>query len=121
MQFCRMLKSIEFSHEKCSLGGPKWSQNGAYVVLKRQDGIMIVYETRHDAKLRTEKSVLSKTGVKREQRGCKEGAKREQKGVWGVACWGPVGGGEGLCFARPCLRRILKDLGGIWIKFLESV
>ena len=44
------------------------------IVLKRQvgdievqDGIMIVYmyETRHDAKLRTEKSVLSKEEVKR--------------------------------------------------------
>ena len=42
------------------------------VVLKRQvgnieaqDGIMIVYETRHDAKLRTEKSVLSVKGVKK--------------------------------------------------------
>ena len=34
--------------------------------IETQDGIMIVYETRHDAKLRTEKSVLSKEGAKRE-------------------------------------------------------
>ena len=30
MQFCRMLKSIEVSPEKSSLGGPRWSQNEAY-------------------------------------------------------------------------------------------
>ena len=53
------------------------------VVLKRQvgnieaqDGIMIAYDARHHAKLRTEKSVLSKEGAKGEQKGCKEGAKR---------------------------------------------
>ena len=78
------------------------------VVLKRQvgnieaqDGIMIMYEARHDAKLRTEKSVLSKKGVKREQRGSKKGAKREQKGVGAGACCSPVGGKGGLCYARP--------------------
>ena len=63
MQFCRMLKWE-------SLHGVRMRH---MVALKRQVGnieaqnrMMRVYEARHDAKLRTEKSVLSVEGVKRE-------------------------------------------------------
>ena len=65
MQFCRMLKSIEDSLLKNGvwegLDGVRIRQVGN---IEAQDGIMIVYENRYDAKLRTEKSVLSKEYTK---------------------------------------------------------
>ena len=90
---------------------------------------MIVYEAEGGFKLLSKMAVSSVKGAKREQKGSKKGAKREQKGSKEGAkrCLGSdvlgSGGGRGgpICFARPCLRRILKDLGRIWIGFLESV
>ena len=65
-------------------------------------------------KMSFKKFVLSKEGAEREQKRSKKGAKREQRGS---------SGGRGGAYASldPSLRRILKDLVGIWIKFLESV